>query len=648
MNYLHRKHTYLCILRSLATILLSCLLALTACGSAGSGSVIDSTVGAESHTDSTSDSAASDSSVSSETPADERFITYIDALFCEEVSASALSLHYTLKYPENYGITSYNTDLGTYTAQNIEISAALAENIRIAVSEFDANSLSTENRLTRDVLLDSLESAITAASFPYYEEPLRPSTGVQSELPLLLAEYTFQSRQDISDYLEILAGIPAYFDSICAYEKEKYERGLFMSDFTAETLIAQCEDFAASAKDNYLIYTFEEKVAGMSDLTVNEQSAFCRQNQAIVTQQVLPAFQKIADTLRELSSDDYSSAKDIETGTASLSANGFVAGAASLSANGMYGLCSFPMGREYYAFLVRQATGSSDQIEALQERINSRRTLDLLEIAALLEGNPSPETEALSAEAPCETPEEMLELLEEAIRADFPSVESCSYTIKYVDASMENYLSPAFYLTSPLDDYTQNSIYINSGNGYEGIRLFATLAHEGYPGHLYQNAWFYSTNPSPIRALLGPSGYLEGWATYVELFSYRYAGLSENAARLLALEQSAILSLYATADLGIHADGWSFTDTLDFFSDYGFTDKDTVREIFELIVAEPAHYLKYYVGYLELTDLKEYAKEIRSTAYSDLAFHRAVLTMGPAPFSILKEYLPDYLNGTSE
>ncbi|MCD8218381.1 MAG: DUF885 domain-containing protein [Clostridiales bacterium] len=634
----HPRCIHRCLIIALISILFACLLTAAACSGTdsgasagrffnfgsgfyfGSGSALSESGSTLTEPDSFTPAAPdSDSSAAAESPADEQFTAYLDALFCEEISASALNLHYTLKDPEEYGITAYNTDLGTYSAQSIEVSAALAESIRLALNEFDTASLGTENRLTRDILLDSLETTIAAASFPCYEEPLRPSTGVQAELPILLAEYDFNDKQDVNDYLAILSGIPTYFESICDYEKEKYDCGLFMADFTAETVIAQCEDFAASAENNYLVYTFEEKITDISGLTANEQAAFCQQNQAIVMQQVLPAFQKIADTLRELSdtTDTY------------------------------YGLCALPKGREYYALLVRRATGSSDDIETLQERVESRRTADLLEISSLLVKHPSLDVEALSAEAPCETPEEMLDLLEDAIRADFPPVDGCDYTVKYVDASMEEYLSPAFYLTSPLDDYTQNSIYINGGNGYEGIRLFTTLAHEGYPGHLYQNAYFFSTNPSPIRTLLGPSGYFEGWATYVEFFSYRYAGLSDETAEVLALEQSAILSLYASADLGIHADGWTFSDTMDFFSEYGFSDEDTIREIFELIVAEPAHYLKYYIGYLEFTDLKEYAKEIGSTSYSDLSFHRAVLTMGPAPFSILEIYLPDYLNMVS-
>ena len=57
---------------------------------------------------------------------------------------------------------------------------------------------------------------------------------------------------------------------------------------------------------------------------------------------------------------------------------------------------------------------------------------------------------------------------------------------------------------------------------------------------------------------------------------------------------------------------------------------------------EPSHYLKYYVGYLEFLELKEYAKKIFGETYSDRAFHQAVLRIGPAPFAIVKEYLPDF------
>lgn len=145
-----------------------------------------------------------------------------------------------------------------------------------------------------------------------------------------------------------------------------------------------------------------------------------------------------------------------------------------------------------------------------------------------------------------------------------------------------------------------------------------------------------------MRSILNYPGYVEGWATYVEMMSYHYAGLKEDTATLLALNQSALLSLYASTDIGIHYDGWSLADTIKFWNDYGINDPDTIAEIYRYILSEPANYLRYYVGYLQFLELKAYAKETFRNDYNDIAFHQAVLTIGPAPFQIVKDYLKEF------
>ena len=78
-------------------------------------------------------------------------------------------------------------------------------------------------------------------------------------------------------------------------------------------------------------------------------------------------------------------------------------------------------------------------------------------------------------------------------------------------------------LAEGVENIDFNSIYINSA-GTDSSDLYPTLAHEGYPGHLYQTQYFASTSPSLIRNVIKPGGYIEGWASYVEVHSYEYAG----------------------------------------------------------------------------------------------------------------------------
>ena len=244
------------------------------------------------------------------------------------------------------------------------------------------------------------------------------------------------------------------------------------------------------------------------------------------------------------------------------------------------------------------------------------------------------------------TPEEMLEHLKTCMEADFPMPSDNHYEVKTVEPAMQKYLSPAFYLTAPMDDPDENNIYINPAYNHTDIELFTTLAHEGCPGHLYETVSSYDQDFTPLRHILNFGGYTEGWATYVEMLSYDYADLDPLLARALQLNASATLSLYASIDIGVHQEGWDRDIVLEFLSDHGISSVEAADHIYELVVEAPANYLKYYVGYLEFLELKKDALNHYGSDYNDKAFHQALLAIGPAPFSIIQKYLPLYYDSS--
>jgi uncharacterized protein (DUF885 family) len=204
-----------------------------------------------------------------------------------------------------------------------------------------------------------------------------------------------------------------------------------------------------------------------------------------------------------------------------------------------------------------------------------------------------------------------------------------------VQEEMEEFLSPAFYMIPAIDNMENNTIYINRSHLPDDLNLFTTLAHEGYPGHLYQTTYYASTNPAPIRSLLDFGGYTEGWATYAEYISYYLTGLPKAQSSLLQHNDSLILGLYSLADIGIHYDDWSLHDTICFFNKYGITNTESIQNIYQLIIGDPANYLKYYIGYLEFLELKKEAIRIKGKNFTEKDFHEAVLSVGPAPFTLL-------------
>lgn len=545
----------------------------------------------------------------------QEFTEYTNQVFCSEVASSTLNMHYNLAHPENYGIKDYLVTYGNVSVSDNGEVSVLLENWREKLRSFHKGELTLSQQMTYDIMMDFIGKELSAAGYGLYDEILRPSTGFTSQLPVLLAEYTFYDERDIQDYLGLISITPDFFAQIMEFENKKSEQGLFMSDFAADDIVQQCNNFTEEPENNYLLSTFDSRIVEMSDVLTQEQmDAYIMQNRQLVLEKLIPAYRMLAD------------------GVAALKGSGKNSG----------GLCGLPKGREYYCHLVTDVTGSDLSVEEMQQQTEQQREKDMEDMKVLAQKNPGIGQKCANYQLPTEDVELILQDLQLKMEKDFPKAPQVAYTVKSVHPSLEEYTAPAFYLTPPIDDISQNCIYINESKGDEKLKLYTTLAHEGFPGHLYQNVMERSSGLAPVRSLFGSSGYAEGWATYVEMQSFYYSDVEKEVAAYLQKNQSALLSLYATADMGIHYDGWTLRDTIDFFQGYNIVDKQAIQEIYQLIVEEPAHYLKYYIGYLEFLNLKKYAMKKYGEDYSNYRFHQALMKMGPAPFAILKKYLPKY------
>lgn len=540
---------------------------------------------------------------------DARFREYTLEMFCREAAANTVNLHYTLKEPENYGITDPPVTFGSFDIEGGAVKAA-SENIRQSLLGFSYDDLDTQNKLTYDVLNYQLKSMDKSADYLLYEEPLGLVSGVQTQLPVVLSEYQFYDRQDVDDYLALLKTTGEYFDSLIRFENQKSDAGLFMADYAADTVIEQCQAFLDMEDGNYLYSTFADRVEKISKLTKEEKSDYIQDNALAIQDYVFPAYEKLISSVEGLKG----------------------------SGENEKGLAFLPRGKEYYELLVKQSTGSERSVEEMED-LTRRQISDDLEAMEQVLGISYGEAEEAAASIGQESAELILSHLKQGISQTFPEAPETALEVKYVPEDMEDHLSPAFYMIPAIDNTGENVIYINQGHMGNDLTLFTTLAHEGYPGHLYQTIFYESTEPDPIRSLMDFGGYVEGWATYAEMGSYYLTPLSKEQAVILQKNSSVILGLYALADMGIHYDGWSRMDTIAFFSNYGITDADTVEEIYELIIGSPANYLKYYIGYVEFLELKKDWMEEKGEEFSQKEFHEAVLEVGPAPFEIVEDYM---------
>lgn len=542
------------------------------------------------------------------------FSDFCTTLFREEMKSNTMNLHFTLKDPKAAGIDSYEITLGSLSGDSPHNQARQLKKLSEELKKYSHRSLKGKDRLTCRLLSDYISRQQNLAAYPYYDEPLTPSGGVTSQLPVLLAEYTFRNTRDIKDYLGLLSQMDTYFLGILDYEQKKADAGLFMSDEACLKVIEGCEVFTEHPDDNFLIDTFSNRLNAMDGLTDTQKNAYLKQHSKVLSDHVIPAYSQMIKGLTMLLGRGHNN----------------------------WGLCNFPEGKAYYEAVVSADTGCDDSVEDLFSQITKARREDLTFCQNLLEKNPKLASQSPKPDAALKEENAMLSRLQKEILTDFPAPPQTEVEICHVDPALSEYLAPAFYITAPIDDISHNRIYINDAKNDTDIYYFTTLAHEGYPGHLYQTICTSSYGAPEVRSLLNYPGYTEGWATYTEMQAFYYAGLDPDLASLLQHNQAATLSLYATADIGIHYFGWEKEKNAAFWSEYGVDDTATVKRITDLILEEPGNYLKYYVGYLKFRQMREQLA-LENKSFSVSAFHEAILRTGPSPFSVLEETVRDQL-----
>ena len=278
----------------------------------------------------------------------EEFDTWLWDLFAEEVNSDSITLNYSLANPESYGVTPTDATLGELDMSEEGMKENKQETLDcIAEMEaFDYALLTEEQKFTYDILYDLQQTDLMSYDNIYLYEPFAYTSGLQSNLPITLAEYTFYDKQDIEDYLTLLTLIPEYYNECLNFEKTKSQKGLFMSSHSANEVIRQCTEFIENPEENLLIETFEERIREFEGLTEEEIDDYIKTNNENVNNYIIPAYKNVIETFKTLKN----------------------------TGNNDLGLCYLDGGKDYYAYLLRSKTGTDktpeEVIELLENEID--------------------------------------------------------------------------------------------------------------------------------------------------------------------------------------------------------------------------------------------------------------------------------------
>lgn len=559
-----------------------------------------------------------DTQYSYNTTDNEAFEEFTDGLFKELIVDDTLSLHTLLEHPDEYGITDYDVTLGRIDTDSLDDTSDITQCIT-ELTAFDRNFLSKKQTITYDYLLSYLQTRLCYSDLDLYDTQLTPTIGIQIELPLVFSEYTFVEKKDVDEYITLLCDVDSYFANLIEYENMRASKGLTKEDSLLDDIISSCQSVIDSvnktgSSDRLFIDDFNTRIDALTFISDDEKAEYKKLNLDAINNHVIPGYQALIDGLSAL--------KDTNRYTG--------------------GICSYPDGQRYYEGLLEQTLGWSKSVDEYNSLLEDYMRGYMLVMRKLVQKDSSLIDSLSRYSFNMTEPESIIEDLKKRITDDYPELDEAGYSIKYVSDSLRDYASPAMYFMPQIDNPDINSIYINN-SGTDSSDIYPVLSHESYPGHMYQTQYFLKTNPSLIRSYIKPGGYMEGWASYVEVHSYEYNNNNNDNLNTLAKCNYALtLCLHAIGDIGVNYYGWDEARLSSYLSNWGFNSPDTAHWMYTALIANPGNYCKYVLGFIGFEELKKQAQKDLGSDFSLKEFHRYILETGPVQFDILFSNLKEW------
>ena len=552
-----------------------------------------------------------------------KFDEFMKQEFVESMEQSYPNTHIILENPKDYGVDTSKTKVQidkelneTTMKENKELNEKSAK----AFKEFDRDTLSDEQKETYDIYSYMLDytTEMNDSKFDYMSMPLESMTGMHTQLPTLFSDWTLRNEQDVKDVITLMKSVRPYMDSILAYTKKQEEKGTLMLDI--KSVKEYCEKVVKEDVNSSVLTGLNESIDNLK-LGDDKTKQYKAELKKAFQEYFLPAYSDIIKTMKELDS----------------------------SKNNTLGLSHMKNGKEYYELLFKQATGTDKSIEDIKKELNSMSRSSLLAVQSLISKNKNLYDEYVNGKIKTKYKdfESMLKDLDKDIKDDFPSVGTLNYRIRPIGEDLASGGVAAYFNIPALDGTTPKQIRVNmleDALNVQSLETFSTVAHEGIPGHMYQIAYAYKNVKDPWRnSMASFLGYTEGYATYTELYALKYLdGVSADAVKL---QQNMVVyqdCLIALADIGIHYEGWTKEDLSNFLEENGLGVSD-VSDFYNQLQANPTAFLSYYVGYVQIANLKKDAQEELKDKFNDRDFHEAILKSGAAPFHVVEENVKDYI-----
>jgi uncharacterized protein (DUF885 family) len=514
--------------------------------------------------------------------------------------------------PAQFGIdpSTVTMTLGEFTEEDSRRLGLEAGVYLEQLNQIDRDQLPEETQFSYDVLQQILTDFAEETSYDYYYEPLTEYSGFQANLPLSFALFELKNIQDVEDYLTLLADVPRYMGQVLTYEQKRAEIGMFMTEDALNGILEDCQTIIDSQDTSFLYTTFNEGIDNL-DLTQEQAQAYKDRNESLIQNEFIGAYKTLYNGLKALRK----SCRTYEE-------------AATLT----------DKQKSYFEYSMQSEGCNFLSVEETLEMLKDEYFYLLYDIVSLQ--NENPDLYSMNLELTSGDMQQDLDYLKSIMAELLPELPEHNLTLTDVPEELQDMFSPAAYVIPALDDWNENIVYINTAT--EDPALLLTLAHECYPGHLYQ--YVYQRGEEDIcrmQKVVNFGGYAEGWAQFAEYLITQNQTCYDHNYVQYQFDYSMLFNSILPAIISILVNYYGYTEAAleSYITGIGLDGELISGIYYSIVIDQPYYFFEYAIGYSQLAQLYRDTLSDLGDSFDQEAFLKTYMDLGPGYFGLIKERL---------
>jgi len=507
--------------------------------------------------------------------------------------------------------------LGEFTEED---SARLTAESAVYLERINAinrEELKPETQFSYDVLQQFLSDYAEETDFEYYYEPLTEYSGLHSNMPLSFALFEFKNVQDVEDYLTLMADMPRYMGQVLTFEQKRAELGMFMTEPALDAILEDIQLIIDAKDTSFLYVTFEEGIDKLTSLTPEQAKTYKERNASLLRNEYINSFQTLYDGLEDLR-------KDCRT----------YEEASKLTENQ----------KAYYEYSMQSGGCNTLSVEETLEMLKAELNYLLYDFIRI--SNDRSDIYDVEVKLTSGDMQKDLDYLQSVIQPLLPVLPEHNLTLTDVPEELQAQFAPAAYVIPSMDDWKDNTIFINTAS--EDPTLLLTLAHEGYPGHMYQ--YIYQRSQDNLGLMQGAtnfSGYAEGWAQFAEFLTVENQKQYDQEVVRFYFDYGQMLNSILPAIISIMVNYYGYTEeaVINSVSGFGFDGEYIASIYYKAVIDQPFYFFDYAIGYSQLAQLYRDTQNELGDKFDMASFLKTYLDLGPGNFDLIKEQISAWADG---